>query len=172
MKNIKPTYVGLGAIGLGLLFILMGWIGAAKLNYVDGQIPYLISGAGGGLAFIAIGTSVLLFESGRRARGHLEQKIDELIDAVHASKSASSNGNGAITAESRTVSLTPASIPNGMVVVGRSSFHRADCRLVEGKDGLDVAPLADATGRGLVPCRVCDPLKSETATAAARRARR
>lgn len=169
MKNIKPTHVGLGAIGLGLLFILLGWIGAAKLARVDGQIPYLISGAGGGLAFVMIGSAVLLFESGRRARGHLEDKIDELIQAVQASKS-SSNGAGTLSPE-RTVSLTPKVIPNGMVVVGRSSFHRPDCRLVEGKDGLDYAPLAEAATRGLMPCRVCDPARTEPTTAA-RRTRR
>src|ERR1051325_11063967 len=160
MKNIKPAYVGLGAIGLGLLFILLGWIGAAKLNYVDGQIPYVISGAAGGLAFVLIGTSVLIFESGRRARGHLEQKIDELIETVRASK-AGTNGSGTLTPQTRTVSLT---IPNGSVVVGRSSFHRPDCRLVEGKEGVDVAPLAEATSRGLVPCRVCDPMSTEPVT--------
>lgn len=172
MKNIKPTYVGLGAVGLGLLFILLGWIGAAKLNYVDGQIPFLISGAAGGLAFIGIGTGVLLFESGRRARAHLEEKIDELIEAVRASKPASSNGAGTLNAETRTVSLTPLAIPNGMVVVGRSSFHRPDCRLVEGKDGLDYEPLAEATARGLAPCRVCEPTRTTASATAAKRARR
>jgi hypothetical protein len=172
VKNIKPAYVGLGAIGLGLLFILLGWIGAARLNYVDGQIPFLISGAGGGLAFIGIGTGVLLFESGRRARAHLEEKIDELIEAVRASKTAGSNGTGTLGAETRTVSLTPLTIPTGMVVVGRSSFHRPNCRLVEGKDDLAYEPLAEAVSRGLMACRVCDPARTTTGATAVKRARR
>jgi methylphosphotriester-DNA--protein-cysteine methyltransferase len=64
-------------------------------------------------------------------------------------------------------------VANGMVVVGRASFHRPDCRLVEGKEDLDYASQDEATARGLSPCRVCDPTKPATRQAPGRaRARR
>jgi hypothetical protein len=152
MKNLKPHYVALGLIGLGFVFILIGWNGAAGQSCVDCQVPYLLSGGFGGLAFVVVGGGLLLFESGRRARAHLEQKLDELIDLLR------SGGGETPDKAAPTATVAPRS-PDGMVVVGRTSFHRPDCRLAVGKEGMDFAPAAEAVARGLTPCRVCDPTR-------------
>jgi hypothetical protein len=47
--------------------------------------------------------------------------------------------------------------PVDVVVAGEDSFHRTDCRLVEGRDDLARVTLGVAVGRGLTPCRVCAP---------------
>lgn len=158
MKNIKPTHLALGLIGLGFVAIGLGWSGAANVNCVDCQVPYLLSGGVFGLALIILGAGLILFESGRRARAHIEDKIDQLIVAVRESKSVvPTEPNGVAVAKPRAAER---SSTNGMVVVGRSSFHRQTCRLVEGKEGLDYASAADAVARGLTPCRVCEPARA------------
>jgi hypothetical protein len=47
--------------------------------------------------------------------------------------------------------------PRGRVVVGRSSYHRPDCRVVAGRDDLPRRTAAQAVAAGLQPCRVCQP---------------
>lgn len=143
--------LGLGFIALGFIVIGIAWNGAASLDYAQGQIPFLISGGATGLGFIGLGVGLLLFEAGRRARAQLEQKVDALIDAVHAA-----GGGG--TAEVEVMAPAEAA-SNGLVVVGRSSFHRPDCRLVAGKENVTYASPDEASARGLYPCRVCDPTR-------------
>ncbi|MFA5891591.1 MAG: hypothetical protein WDA27_11680 [Actinomycetota bacterium] len=154
-----PAAVALGFLGLGFLFILLGWNGSAGVNCVDCQIPYLISGGAAGLGFIILGAGLLLFEAGRRARGQLESKIDELVDAIRRNTERPADTEAppaAAPAAPRRTAKTAAST-NGNVVIGRSSFHRPGCRLVEGKEDLDHASKDEAIARGLQPCRVCDP---------------
>ena len=141
----RSVIVGLVLIGLGLLAILLGYNGAARLNYVDGQLPFVVSGGILGLALIIVGTGLLVFESMRRGRVHIEEKLDAVIEAL---RGYSPNGTGTVpgATESKKKTVGTAAL-NGMVVVGRSSFHLPGCRLVEGKD----------EARGLQPCRVCEP---------------
>jgi len=46
------------------------------------------------------------------------------------------------------------------VALGRSSFHRVDCRLAAGKD-LPLSTVNAAIAEGLTPCRVCHPEELE-----------
>jgi hypothetical protein len=51
------------------------------------------------------------------------------------------------------------SVPSAdLVVAGASSYHRQTCRLVDGRDDLEVLAADEAAGRGLNPCRICDPI--------------
>lgn len=77
--------LGLAACGIGFLLIVIAWNGAAGLDYVQGQVPYLISGAVGGLGFIVLGAAMLIVEGNRRDRAILERKLDELLVAVRTS---------------------------------------------------------------------------------------
>jgi hypothetical protein len=43
------------------------------------------------------------------------------------------------------------------VVATETNYHLADCRLLEGKEGLTTVTLEQAGNEGLQPCRVCDP---------------
>lgn len=150
----RTATLALVFIGLGFFFIFMGWYGSAGHACVDCQIPYLISGGAAGLAFIGLGSGLLIFESGRRAVARLELKLEQLADAIQPG-SATANGN----VDAPKAAPLPETISvNGLVVVGRSSFHRPDCRLVAGKEDVDYAPGQEALDRGLQPCRVCDPL--------------
>lgn len=140
--------LGLGFSALGFLVILKAWDGAAGLDYAQGQLPYLLSGGGIGLGLIIIGASVLVSDSHRRDRVALETKLDELLVALDRAPAAPA-----------TAASAPASTraPRGMVIAGRSSFHKPDCRLVAGRDDGDQMTKNDAVDAGLTACRVCKP---------------
>src|SRR3954468_17580242 len=158
MRNMRSWNSKLGSfggklalliIGLGLLAIGIGWNGAAggggqvPIKQADGttikitdsraQFPWLLSGGFLGLGLIVVGSALLVSQSHRADRARLEDKFDEVIDAL---------GTGVRrTAAPRDVS--------GLVVAGSSSYHRPDCRLVEGREDAELLTPVEATERGL-----------------------
>ena len=134
----------------GFVVLFLAWNGAASQDFVQGQVPYLLSGGFVGLGLIIVGVGLMLFESGRRAGTKVDRKIDELSEVIKTIQ-VSSNGSSAEHA------MAEATIAAGKVVVGARSYHRADCRLVEGKDALVFATQPLAVEQGLKPCRVCSP---------------
>ena len=146
-----PAAIALAFITIGFLFLGFAWNGAAGQDCVQCQIPYLLSGGGVGLGLIIIGAGLLLFEAGRRIITRLEERIDALNETMLLG-AVSSNGRAAEAPTTSTGAPSPTA-----VVIGVSSFHLQNCRLVEGKDNLTYGTTADATARGLNPCRVCDP---------------
>lgn len=171
--------LGLGCVALGLLAILLAWNGAAGKDYDQGQIPYLISGGAGGLALVLVGSTLTVVQNSRRDRslleGHLREMnagISRLVNTVSGGATAGSNGRGRSTREAdpaATASVWAPAMGEPEVVVGRSSFHRANCRLATGKD-LPGSTVAAALDEGLTPCRICDPVSEPTSTSTARRA--
>jgi hypothetical protein len=137
--------LGMGFCLLGFFVIALAWNGAAGLDYAQGQLPYLISGGVGGLGLIVIGAAVMIAESNRRDRAILERKLDQLTHVLgRMAPTAGANGSAAATS-------------GDMVVAGRSSYHRADCRLVEGRTDNETMNKADAEDMGLARCRICRP---------------
>lgn len=140
---------------LGLLFAVagfvtigFGWNGAAKNALFDKQFPYLISGGLGGLALVVFGVGLLLVAQVRAERAKLAEHLEHLASIIGKAASA-------VPAEAGT---------NGRVVAGRSTYHRPDCRLVKGKEDLDLLSVEAARGSGLSPCRVCNPEQVDTET--------
>jgi hypothetical protein len=94
MDNVRNRWARLGGklgmlfAGLGFLLMIMGWNGAAGLDYVQGQIPYVISGGLIGLALVIFGAVLLLIESNRRDRLMLERRLEELSAAVSRASEA------------------------------------------------------------------------------------
>src|SRR5688500_7709013 len=126
--------MGMGCAIGGFLVIALAWNGAAGLDYAQGQLPYLLSGGFGGLGLIIIGAALLVAESNRRDRAILERKLEQI--ALGLSRGAAGNGSAA-------------SATGGMVAVGRSSFHRLDCKLVEGRGEQDLVSRDEAETLGL-----------------------
>lgn len=157
------AWLALGFISVGLIMIGVAWNGAASVDAPESQIPYLLSGGLGGIALVGIGCALLLFIAGRRMLARLETKYDAMIEALAGGVPAPE------TPPSTNGKPKPVAVEDGMVVVGRSSFHIADCRLVVGKDEMEAVPAAEAESRGLTPCRVCEPLKAPQTTQARRR---
>ena len=136
--------LGLGLIGIGILIIGLAWNGAAGVDFVQGQVPYLLSGGFLGLALVVFGAALLVVQSNRRDRSLLELQLRDLNTAVARLANAVGSSAGATNGN-----------PD-RVVIGSSSYHRPDCRLVADK-GLPSTTLEAARAEGLDACRVCQP---------------
>jgi len=139
------VYLATALIGAGFLLIVLAWNGAASVDYVQGQVPYIISGGLGGLAMVGAGLALAVVQSNRQDRLMLTEKLDELIDTMHR---GATGGPTAVPEDS-----------DDRVVAGRTTYHRPTCQLVEGRADLQVMAVGSAVDRGLAPCRVCEPAR-------------
>lgn len=153
----RAQLIGGGALAvLGLVAIIVGWMGAANTGFEFEQIPYLISGGLLGLALCFLGGFVYFaYWITRLVRESREQsaRAAEILEQVVQSL----NGHGPQVAASSRRSPRPIAGGSGEFVATKSGtfFHRTDCSTVEGRTGLrKVTPHT----RGLQPCRLCDPL--------------
>lgn len=143
--------IGFMFMTAGVVMIGLAWNGAANRNFVEGQFPYLLSGGVMGLALVIIGSSLIFLATIRAERELMTDRFDEMIRLLGRNLnrlSVSSNGAGGIKAQ---------------VVAGETSFHRAECKVLQGKDGLATVTVEQAETEGLEPCRVCQPPHSEPA---------
>jgi hypothetical protein len=143
--------VGLVIVAVGLLVIGLGWNGMAggggEVNGVpnlNAQLPWLLSGGILGLALVVFGAAMLIVNNARTDRARLEAKLDELVLTL----SRSGTGGAAVMTRS---------LAEGTFLAGGSSYHRPDCRLVQGRDDVSAVTAAEAQQRHLQPCRVCHP---------------
>lgn len=140
---------------IGLLCIVLAWIGASRTPNLFEQIPYLISGGLLGLALVFLGSFLYfahwvteLVKEQRAGSAALLDAIDRLHSRLDATASES-----AMTTPGKTES------DNGhqyLVATQRGSMaHRPECPVVADKDGLRTVTSADQ----LAPCKLCDPYR-------------
>src|SRR5688572_10282696 len=139
--------LGIGYIVAGLALIFLGWNGAASYDRAESQIPYLISGGLAGLALVIVGAGLLVVQALRAGRNATAAEIADLREAVERLASGGGAPAPRVAGGSGDVG----------VIAGPSSYHRDDCRLVEGQTGAVPMFRAEAKERGLAPCRICDP---------------
>jgi hypothetical protein len=132
----------------GFVAIVLGWIGMARSAAPDEQLPFIVSGGMGGVGLVAFGVGVLLVAQIRTERHKLTAVLEVMATAV-------AKVTGGAPLPEGEEGGAPA---DTLVVAGPSTFHRPDCRLVQGKPGLDRLTIQVARSTGLSPCRVCDPL--------------
>jgi multisubunit Na+/H+ antiporter MnhG subunit len=136
---------------LGVLFILLGWLGASRTPLPFEQNDYLISGGilglalvfAGGFVYFAYWQTVRIRESREQAR-ELTAALGR-VEALLTGGTVSVGGEIAGVSRPGTFVATPAG----------SIFHRADCTVVAGRT--DLAPVDPARTK-LEPCRICTPL--------------
>jgi hypothetical protein len=177
--RISVTEGWLFAIGgalvlVGLVLILIDWIGSSQTILVAGQIPYLISGGLLGLGLIFLGgflyfghwLAVLVRES-RDGTTALEQvnrslvAIADLLErSVLSSDGARARTSDAAPLETRRRPLTVrASLPPRtgqsalLATPSGTMAHRPDCPVVANRDDVRTASLE----AGFLPCRICAP---------------
>lgn len=136
-------------IGIGILLIALGAAGAADGRVggrvsLNQQFPYLISGGILGLALVVIGSSLLIVQSNRDDRRSIEGHLERLIEVQ-------------LTATPMTTGARSPDDATGIVLAGPGSYHRSDCRLIGGREGLPALTVSEARAQGLAPCRVCKP---------------
>lgn len=143
--------VRLGRI-LGLIFVAVGfvmigkaWDGAASINFITGQTPYLLSGGFMGLALVITGSTLLFLSTVRAERQIMTDRFDEMITLLSRNLgrlSMSSNGSSGSQEQ---------------VIATHESYHRPDCTVLKGKEGLSTISVQQAAAEELIPCRTCDP---------------
>ena len=133
--------LGLCFVAAGFVAIGFSWNGAAKVACVDCQVPYLLSGGAAGLGLIIVGTMSVVIAQIRASQLAFQDQARQINQAVvRVASLGQGGGNG-----------------HGQVVAGQSTYHRPECRLVQGKQGLERVNVEMAVMNGLSPCRVCNP---------------
>lgn len=134
------------AFVLGIVFILLGWYGAAYTNIVSEQIPYLISGGLLGLALIIVAAIMASAAVRDREAALLRRDIARAI---------ANAGAGVQSLGARDLDTTSMRTDAVYAVPGGRSFHLAGCPIIEGKDGVRELRANDARRHGLEPCKLC-----------------
>jgi hypothetical protein len=134
---------------LGVLLIILGWVGASHTPLQFEQTPYLISGGILGLALVVAGGFVYFaYWQTIRVRESREQ-TEAVTSALARLESLLASGASTTGRVSTSVTAGFVATPNGSI------FHRPDCTVVAGRTDLtSVNP--DKTK--LEPCRICSPL--------------
>jgi hypothetical protein len=129
----------------GFIIIGVAWNGAASINFAQGQIPYLLSGGFLGVALVVTGCVLILLSTVRAERQVMTDLFGEmsrLLSRNLARAQFSSNGAGETDSQ---------------VVATETTYHRPDCKVLQGKQGLTLVTLQQAAAEGLTACRVCNP---------------
>ncbi|HEV3351334.1 MAG TPA: hypothetical protein VG076_00345 [Acidimicrobiales bacterium] len=156
-RATRPVW-GWILVGLGLLLILIGYLGISREALVAKQLPYLISGGIGGIALVGFGAMLVGTEDLKRTQERIDQ-LEDLVADLHGvllsradAPVLSSNGDSAgPVAQSESAGATLMALPGGQ------SYHRADCSMIEGKREARPVTASAARRQGLKPCRLCDP---------------
>jgi energy-converting hydrogenase Eha subunit E len=84
MRRTTPvaTYLGIATTGVGFVLIALAWNGAANLDYVQGQFPFLLSGGLTGLSLIVIGVTVMVIQALRQDAVERALQLEELHATV------------------------------------------------------------------------------------------
>jgi hypothetical protein len=139
--------LGLGFVVAGFVVIGFGWSGMAKVACPDCQLPYLLSGGAGGLGLVIVGATLLILSYIRATQFSFTEQVDRINQALV-----------------RVAGVAVGGATDGHVVAGQSTYHRPECRLVQGKTGLEKVTVATAQMSGLSPCRVCNPEHQDVPT--------
>ena len=136
--------VGIALAAIGILAIAVGWNGAAGQLSTLAQVPYILSGGLIGISFVILGGAMLIVQGAREDRAILEAKLDLLAEAF-------------LEGQGRQQKAAAPGDLSGLVVAGSASYHVPGCRLVDGREETSYLTPAEARGRELKACRVCQP---------------
>jgi hypothetical protein len=84
LQQGQPAIIaGVILLVIGGVLITLGWDGAADLDYVQGQFPYLLSASIPGIALVVIGMSVLVLAVVRRDAAEREAQLEKLTSSIN-----------------------------------------------------------------------------------------
>ena len=84
LQQGQPAIIaGVILLVIGGVLITLGWDGAANLDYVQGQFPYLLSASIPGIALVVIGMSVLVLAVVRRDAAEREAQLEKLTSSIN-----------------------------------------------------------------------------------------
>ena len=159
LRNTWQVAAGAVLVPLGIVIVLLAWYGAAHSPYVQGQIPYLVSGSFIGLGLIVLGGLLYwahwLYRIYDQADLHQveqmqrDRQLIELLEALLVGERAMTSAPAAAVAG--------VAESNGLVsTASGSNVHRPDCPIVaRHRAGLRSLSVTEAKGRPA--CRICQP---------------
>ena len=100
----SPVSAGLLLVVAGFVVLFFAWNGAAEVDHVQGQIPYLISGAAVGLGLIGAGLTVVNVQTRRADQAELLNRLESLLEARDAEATAPTSGPRGRTRQLRAAS--------------------------------------------------------------------
>ncbi|HEX4163312.1 MAG TPA: hypothetical protein VHZ05_12485 [Acidimicrobiales bacterium] len=174
IRNSWQVIAGALLIPLGVVFILLGWYGAAHARVVQQQIPYMVSGSFVGLGCMIVGGLLFwghwLYRIYDQADLHHEeqQRLLETIAAALLAQRGDGTGAGAGAGAGLAAALgssTPGAGAGTAVAEAPTTFyatssgtvyHRADCAVIAHHPE-DLRVLGPDGTVGLRPCQICSP---------------
>lgn len=84
--------LGVGLCAIGFLLVFLGWNGAASVDRIPSQFPYLISGGVAGLCFVVLGVGMLVVQNQRADRAALQATLRELQESLERAGLARGTG--------------------------------------------------------------------------------
>jgi hypothetical protein len=80
----SPVSAGVLLVVAGFVALFLAWNGAAGVDYVEGQLPYVISGGLAGIGLIAAGLTVVNVQARRQDQAQLIARLEQLIEHIEA----------------------------------------------------------------------------------------
>ena len=77
----SPVSAGVLLVVAGFVALFLAWNGAAGKDYVEGQLPYVISGGMVGLGLIGAGLTVINVQARRADQAELITRLEALTEA-------------------------------------------------------------------------------------------
>ena len=159
-------------VPLGIVLILLAWLGAARTPRVFEQIPYMISGGLLGLALVFAGsfcyftfwlTQLVLAArrdaaDTREALGRIETllatSLAEQSERAARAEVAEETAVAAVDGTRRRARpLVAGSATTFLATENGTMYHRPTCPTVAGRDGVRSV----SADNGLQPCKICEP---------------
>ena len=141
---------------LGLVLVLLGYLGVSQTPFLFEQMSYLISGGVLGLALVFLGSFFYfahwltqLVKEHRSQSAALLEAIQRLQDEVV--RQGEAQGQGQVTTSSSNGHHPELDVV--VATVRGTMAHRPDCVVVAGKADLRWLTADD----GLSPCKLCEP---------------
>jgi hypothetical protein len=173
IRNSWQVIAGALLIPLGIVFILLGWYGAAHARVVQQQIPYMVSGSFIGLGCMIVGGLLFfghwLYRIYDQADLHHEeqQRVLETIAAALLAQRGEGSGAGtgggpAAAPGSSTAGVAAGSAagdPAPTTFYATSSgtvYHRADCAVIAHHPE-DLRVIGPDGIVGMRACQICSP---------------
>ncbi len=177
VRNTWQVIAGALLIPLGVVFILLGWYGAAHARVVQQQIPYMVSGSFLGLGCMILGGLLFwghwLYRIYDQADLHHEEQ-QRVLEAIAAALQGRAPGGAAVGTSAAGDVAVAAGVGVGVGVgVGGDEgqatgpttyyatasgtvYHRADCAVIAHHPD-DLRVLGTEGVVGMLPCQICSP---------------
>jgi hypothetical protein len=77
----SPVSVGVLLVVVGFIAMFLAWNGAAGKDFVQGQVPYLISGGLVGIGLVGSGLTVINVQARRADQAELLNRLEGILES-------------------------------------------------------------------------------------------